>query len=427
LSFVIAFDAPRWYARPAFAAAAIVLSLIVGCIEPLRDLLDTAGARVDFLTLLTLDLALLFVVCMICHGELVRRRPLAAHLTEFYLMIAAGGALGGMVVTLVCPVLFATFLEWPIGLVASFLLGLAVFWWALPSLQSNAPAALGIRPSFAALGVVAIALAQYDNDPPLEVARNFYGVVSVYDRDAHQPPLHHLSLRHGIVVHGRQFVMPEKRDLPVAYYAEESGVGHALKFFAQRPDLHVGAIGLGVGTNASYAQPGQRFRFYEINPEVHRLAEKYFTYLSRCRGDCQVVLGDARLSLEQEPPQGFHVLVLDAFSGDAVPTHLLTREAFGVYLRHLRDDGVIAINITNHHLDLAPVVEAVADQYGLKAMRRFTPSNGQRMLFRADWLLLSRNQPFFAATPAQLPPGVQAVGPALLWTDDYSNLFQLLK
>jgi hypothetical protein len=428
LSFIIAFDARRWYARSAFAAAGVILALAVGCVDPLDDFVEAGlGFGLNFVVLLVLDFSLLFAVCMTCHGELVRRQPAPAHLTEFYLLISAGGALGGVLVSLVCPALFSTFLEWTLGLLVAFALALGILLTGGPARRFSVRTRLALGVPLGALGLAAIAYYQIEDDPPLEVARNFYGVVSAYDVDATDPAAHHYSLTHGVVVHGRQFRAPDKQRLPLAYYSPEAGVGRALAFFADEPELHVGAVGLGVGTIATYARPGQRFRFYEINPEVRRLAKKYFTYLSTCPGVCEVVMGDARLSLEHEEPQGFHLLVLDAFSGDAVPAHLLTEQAFSVYLRHLRADGVIAVNITNHQLDLAPVLAGVAARYGLGSTRRFTKANAERMLFRADWVLLSKNQRFLAANPTVLPPDANTSRRALLWTDDYSNLFQLLK
>jgi hypothetical protein len=275
-------------------------------------------------------------------------------------------------------------------------------------------------------GLASIAYYQADDDSPVDIRRNFYGVVSVYDVDKGDPAQHHFSLAHGIVVHGRQFVAPEKRRTPTSYYAPNTGVGKALSYFQAEPDLRVGAVGLGVGTVAAYARAGHTIRFYEINQEVKYMAEKYFSFLSDCLGKSEIVLGDARLSLEREPAQHFHVLVLDAFSGDAVPAHLLTKEAFAVYLRHLRPEGVIAVNITNRHLNLAPVVAGLADAYHLRAIRVFTEPNQAQLSYRADWMLLTRNEAFIAATPAVPPPNTQHVAP-LLWTDHYSNLFQILE
>ena len=276
-------------------------------------------------------------------------------------------------------------------------------------------------------GLGGIAYFQADDDSPVDIRRNFYGVVSVYDVDKDDPAQHHFSLAHGIVVHGRQFVAPEKRRQATSYYAPNTGVGKALSYFQGSPDLRIGAVGLGVGTVAAYARAGQTVRFYEINQAVQSLAEKYFTFLSDCLGKSEIILGDARLSLEREPAQHYQVFVLDAFSGDAVPAHLLTKQAFAVYLRHLNPDGVIAVNITNRHLNLAPVVLALAEEYHLHPIRIFSEPNQAQLSYRADWMLLTRNEAFVAATPSSPPPNTSKRTAPLLWTDHYSNLFQILE
>ncbi len=424
VTFIVAFDHERWYRRRAFAVLSVVSCLALGCIDPLRDALEALHYDFTFVADLALHFTALFGVCMLCHGELVRSRPSPARLTEFYLSISAGGALGGVFVSLVAPAIFSTFFEWTLTLLVSFVLGVAVCY-----ASSRRPKS-ALRTAFAALvavtGLLAIYYYQRDDDAPLAVLRNFYGVVSVYETDKDDPALHHFSLAHGIVVHGRQFVSPEKRQQPVAYYAPGTGVGQALGYFQKQPDLRVGAVGLGVGTIAAYVGAGQSIRFYEINEQVQTLAERYFSFLSESRGQTKIVLGDARLSLEREPSQQFHVFVLDAFSGDAVPAHLLTQEAFAIYLRHLRSEGVIAVNITNRHLNLAPVVRALADAYHLRAVRVFSEPNSAQLSYRADWMLLSKNDAFLAQVKAAPNPEARSSAP-LLWTDHYSNLFQILE
>ena len=425
VSFIVAFDHERWYRRRLFAGLTVALCLAVGCLDPLRDALDAIHYDFTFVDNLALHFATLFCICMVCHGELVRSRPNPVHLTEFYLLIAAGGALGGVFVSLVAPAIFSTFLEWTIALLVAFGLGFAILC-ARAVRQRLGKAGTALAAVAALGGLACIAHFQADDDSPLDIRRNFYGVVSVYDVDKDDPAQHHFSLAHGIVVHGRQFVAPEKRRTPTSYYAPNTGVGKALSYFQAQPELRIGAVGLGVGTVAAYVRAGHTIRFYEINQEVKYMAEKYFSFLSDCLGESEIVLGDARLSLEREPAQHFHVLVLDAFSGDAVPAHLLTKEAFAVYLRHLRPDGVIAVNITNRHLNLAPVVAGLADAYHLSAIRIFTEPNQAQLSYRADWMLLTRNQAFVAATAAAPPPSTKHVAP-LLWTDHYSNLFQILE
>jgi len=276
-------------------------------------------------------------------------------------------------------------------------------------------------------GVGCIGVFQTDDDAPLELARNFYGALEVSESSKDIPDEHFLSLVHGLTVHGRQFLAPAKRSLPLTYYGLQSGVGRTLEYFRERGAFCAGAVGLGVGTVAAYARPGDDFTFYELNPDVLRLAEKHFTYLRDCPGRVRVMLGDARLSLERESPQGFHVLILDAFTGDAPPAHLLTEEAFAVYLRHMRPDGVLAFHITNWRVDLMPVLAGLAERYGMQVVRRYAESDSEKLWYHSDWVLLTRNQEFTAALPSVPPPEPAQPRPPVLWTDHYNNLFALLK
>jgi hypothetical protein len=277
-------------------------------------------------------------------------------------------------------------------------------------------------------------------EPTIEAARNFYGVLSVTESDANDPEWRAYELRHGGIIHGYQFREESKRRVPTAYYGRQSGIGLVLQYHPKRRalepqarSLRVGAVGLGIGTIAAYGQPGDYYRFYEINPEVYCLATgRYFTYLKDTPARVDVILGDARLSMEREleqgNPQQFDVLVLDAFAGDAIPVHLLTEEAFQIYLRHLRrPDGVLAIHISNRYLNLPPVIWRAARHFGWQAAWVHAPREG-RIGSPSDWMLVAENRTVLdvpeisAAITARQP-----AGPAVrLWTDDYSNLFQVL-
>jgi spermidine synthase len=188
-------------------------------------------------------------------------------------------------------------------------------------------------------------------------------------------------------------------------------------------------VGLGVGTLAAYGRPGDRFRFYEINPDVIRLAREQFTYLDDSQADVEHVLGDARLSLEREPEQQFDLLVLDAFSSDAIPVHLLTEEAFAIYLRHLRDGGVLAFHITNRHFDLQPVVQGAANRYGLHAAKIHSDTVAERAQARCDWMLLTRDAALFTRPDLQTAIATTQVSPLApqLWTDRFNNVVGILK
>ena len=425
ITFIIAFDHERWYARRIYGVAALVLILVVAGIRSLDRFLDRVNYDLVFSQQLVLFFAALFCICMVCHGELVRLRPRPRYLTEFYLMISAGGALGGALVSLVAPAVFSTYFEWKIGLVVSFLVAATAL---LRTTYAVATRRVRVGLGVALLGGMGcIGVFQIDEDTPLDLARNFYGAIEILETSKDIPDEHFLTMIHGLTVHGRQFVAPAKRALPLTYFGPPTGVGRTLTYFSERGNAHVGVVGLGVGTLATYARPGDDFDFYELSPDVLRLAEKHFTYLRDCQGHARVVLGDARLSLERERPQGFHVLVLDAFSGDAPPAHLLTQEAFAVYLRHMRPEGVLAFNITNRRVDLMPVLAGLAKNYGMQVVRRYTDSDSDKLWYHSDWVLLTQNQEFVAAVPSAPPPDPPTRRAPVLWTDHYNNLFSLLK
>jgi spermidine synthase len=236
-------------------------------------------------------------------------------------------------------------------------------------------------------------------------------------------------MQHGTTLHGLQFEDPVKRLQPTAYYGESSGGGLAMRFFPRPEQRRIGVVGLGVGTLAVYGGQSDYIRFYEINPEVKRLAETWFTYLANCSARIDVVMGDARLSMETEPDQEFDLLILDAFNGDAVPVHLLTKEAFEIYLRHLKPDGVIAVHVSSQHLDLGSVVLRLADYFKLGSAWIEDSTNQAKGVMASDWVLLTSNEEFLkveAIRRATTRPRSD-FGRIRLWTDDYVNLFQILR
>jgi hypothetical protein len=436
LSFIICFDHQRWYIRGLWGGLTMLAILaLVGQQE-----YAWLGQSHDFVKMLVLCFTAMFGICMVCHGELVRLRPNPRHLTEYYLWIAAGGALGGLAVSLGAPaavqlltrlhlaVFVPGYLEWPLGLTVAFVLAtVLVLWDTFP--RRYRVFGLGLTAAAGILGLVSgIIFFPWNLDAPLERTRNFFGVVSVYESDADQPDEHDFVLRHGAIIHGRQYAAPEKRRWPTTYYGPQSGVGQALAYLnAQGRPVRVGVVGLGVGTLAAYARSGDTYRFYEINPEVQRLAEKYFTYLSDCVGKVEIVLGDARLSMEREPPQQYDLLAVDAFSGGSIPVHLLTTQAVDVYRRHLAADGVLALHITNSYLCLAPVARGLAEHHNLKTVRVYGDSDRASATYRCDWLLATNNESLLAAIPPKPPPETDDDFSVPLWTDRYSNLFQILQ
>jgi hypothetical protein len=284
------------------------------------------------------------------------------------------------------------------------------------------------------LGAVALACVLWTqihrtNPDILLTARNFYGVLTVFEHNKDDPLNRHLLLQHGRITHGLQFVDGNQADWPTTYYGSASGIGMALNAL---PAGHrrIGVVGLGTGTIASYGEAGDYLRVYEINPQVIELARSRFTYLRRCAAKTEVVPGDARLSLEREPPQAFDVLALDAFSSDSVPVHLLTREAFEIYNRHLQTNGILAIHISNHFLDLAPVVLDLAREfhYGVATID-YDEVPEDWWLYSSTWMLLTRDQLVLDSAEISMatsPSSVRAkqVRP---WTDDFASLFQILK
>lgn len=230
---------------------------------------------------------------------------------------------------------------------------------------------------------------------------------------------------HGAITHGVQFVDPERRRDPIAYYAPVSGVGMAIKHL-RKPSLRVGVVGLGAGTLAAYAEPGDLFRIYEINPLVEKLAREEFTYLADCRGTAEIILGDARLSLEQEKNQQYDLLVVDAFSGDSIPAHLLTTQALELYFRHLKPDGILALHISNAHLDLEPVVDKLSSVLGKHAILISSAEDDEKEVYSSDWVLMT-SQPLTSPEIVKAAGKLRSNPKMRVWTDDYNNLFQILK
>lgn len=411
LSFVLCFDTGGWYRRELFVALLAVM--IIG----MALLLDS----LDLHIVAPVFLAGLFVACMFLHGELAALRPDPRHLTGYYLIVSLGGALGGVLVGIVAPLLLVGYFEVGIGLAACAALGIV---------RTLRPPRID-----AAAFAVALAVAVWGSHGQMTtftngatfISRNFFGVISVHDFGGASP---WRSLRHGAILHGGQYLHPESRLLePSTYYSRKSGVGLALASL-ERPGRRIGVVGLGTGTLAAYGRPGDVLRIYELDPEIVAVARDYFTFLREARAATEIVVGDARLSLEREPPQAFDLLAVDAFSGDAIPAHLLTSEAFEIYLKHLKPEGLLLIHATNRYLDLPPVIARVAAEKALHAVlvTELGMVDGDPRASRSDWVALARS----AATLAPLAdaPNARRLAPdgrAPLWTDDFNNLFGILK
>jgi hypothetical protein len=422
LTFILCFDSDRWYQRKLFGTS---LMLFVG--GTLLLLWDAAMSW-RLVTSIAIQAAtyfgLLFCACMICHGELVRLKPHPKYLTLFYLSMSAGGALGGIFVAIIAPILFKTLFELHIGIVATCVLLLAViFRDKTSSMYRGRRAGL-----WAAMATVVIALGWSLNAHAgrvtrnaVAIARNFYGILRV---DGFNQSF---VMKHGSIRHGHQFRDLEKRHLPTTYYGHASGAGLAMAQHHAGEARHFGVIGLGAGTLAAYAKPQDRVRIYEINPAVVAMADAFFTYLSECKGKYEVVTADGRIALENEPPQEFDVLVLDAFSGDAIPTHLLTKECFELYLKHLKQDGLLAFHITNLHVNLRPVCKGLADEFGLVAKCTYAVRNKDLGTQDTMWVLMSRDESVL--NNIQLGDTLEvALGDrSILWTDHWSNLMSVIE
>ncbi len=493
LSFILSFESSRWYRRgiahPLFAVAAVTATAAlfrVGGTEPAL--------------LIYVFSAALFFSCLVCHGELGRRRPPARHLTSFFLMVAAGGAGGGAFAALVAPVIFPAYWEFHLALwMAALLLTVVLFldrsswlyqharWlpWALvvgvltlPEILVRAglavldpPAIYWYRGLVAALALLTVRLAVRFPRPRavrfswLQIcvvsvllllgyalwrnaglrpnrlvarSRNFYGELTVWESHAGNPMRHNYRLMHGTTTHGIQLRDPAYQQRATSYYDVRSGVGTALIYHPNRlTQPHPGSagfVGLGVGTLAVYGLPGDYFRFYEINPAVIAYASgpgALFTYLRDTKAKTEIISGDARLSMEREAERGqlqqFDLLAVDAFSSDAIPVHLLTVEAFELYLKHLQPNGVLAVHVSNKVLDLEPVVARLADHFELDAVHINAKDRGP-VVHESDWVLLSRSRSIFRAREiASLSRPVRRDRNIGLWTDEYSNILSVIR
>lgn len=428
LSFVVAFQGERYYPR---RPVLILLAVALGAMGYLLhdDLVRVPKFMVKWLptyyapqVAIPFFCASLFLACLFCHAEVYRRRPAPQHATSFYLSIAAGGALGAVLVGVVAPSVFSFDSDLAIGLVLTATLALALTW-----RQGLAWRGLWLAICLSTLGSLWLQ-ARNDRHEAIFRARNFYGTLRVTEDSATDQGGTSRFLYNGIITHGSQFYGDDMRTTPTSYYSRDSGVGLALDLCCGLRARRVGLIGLGAGTLAAYGRSGDVFRFYEINPLVEPIARTFFTYLHDSAAAIQVVPGDARVSLAGEPPQGYDVLVVDAFSGDAIPVHLLTREAFELYQRHLRPDGILAVHISNRYLDLAPVVEQQAQHAGLNAVLVVTEDDDDKGSYGSSWVLVTANREFLSRK--EIKDAVQAFDPApplRLWTDDYNSLLPLIK
>lgn len=418
LSFILCFDSSRYYRRVVF------VPLFVGALLFMAWRLWPDRPRMLMGPAITLFVISLFACCMVCHGELSRLKPHPRYLTSFYLVVSLGGALGGLFAGLIAPNLFRAYYEFPIGLAVTA----ALAWWALTR-GSGRRLKLELAPVLCAY-VVCIGVIMRDYVAGYRVVeRNFYSTLRV--RDDGDPATDDDAARkliHGTINHGQQMLREEYRRTPVAYFCPQTGIGRAMKVLEGRP-RRIGILGLGCGTLAVYGRAGDTLRIYEINPLVVTIAASQFTYLKDTPAKVEVAVGDGRLLLEAEPDQQFDILVMDAFSGDSVPVHLITREGFATYFRHLKPDGILVVNITNTYLDLEPVMERAANAFGKTALAyHFTPADDDDLCYGCSWTLMMDPAMLAAHPDLRDDAKVLRLGrPFRIWTDDFSNMLSVLQ
>ena len=379
----------------------------------------------------------LFACCMTCHGELARSKPGSWHLTRFYLSVAAGGALGGVLVAIVAPRVFKDYWEYPLGLIATILLAMFCVYrdglsaratemmWS-PVRRRLAWGGAVVLFIFVTGGLIGHAVERLTDS--VETTRNFFGVIRIQKSGSLRKMLH------GRVIHGSQIIADDSRYVPTTYFGWDSGVGLAIRQYHRHREqgLRIGVIGLGAGTISALAEQGDALRYYEINPDVARLARRYFTYLDETAADVDVVIGDARLILEQEAERGEHqqfdVLVLDAFDSDAIPLHLLTREAYELYRSHLVEDGLLAVHVSNLYVDITPIVRGLAQLAGHRAIHVVSDANDKWHARVARWVLVTNNESFLAAKAVEVAatPWIDQDPPPFVWTDASASLWSVV-
>ncbi len=423
LSFIVCFEFDRLYHRVVF------LPLLAGSLGLLAygDTLYENNAELK--RLIPALCGALFVCCMVCHGELARRKPHPRYLTLYYLMVSAGGAAGGLFVALAAPRLFTGYWELPIAMVGCVVLVTCVLWNAIRG-ETRRAAVRGVMIALTVAFAIYLGRAEWNKHREYVLSvRNFYGVLRVRDNPARQYYTARRVLIHGTISHGTQLLQPGSGRIATSYFGTGSGVSRAIRAKGETGTLRIGVLGLGAGVTAALARAGDTLHYYEINPLVAQIANRDFGFLRACPASKQIFLGDGRLVLEGLPNEALDVFVIDAFSSDSIPVHLLTRQAFAIYQRHLKPDAVMALHITNRFLDLEPVVATAAAESGWTGIIVTDDGEEEDYYSPSDWVVLSRSATIF--THAEFQDGFVdklRIRPNFRpWTDDYSNVIQILK
>ncbi|MEP1447746.1 MAG: hypothetical protein ABJK37_16705 [Paraglaciecola sp.] len=434
LTYVMAFSSLGLYLRVIWLPFFMVLSFVA-------LLIYFIGGQFDFVTQLIIYLLILMCGCMICHGELNALKPRQGNTTLFYLFLSAGGVFGSFLVTFVAKESFDEFLEFPLAIVCVLVIAAATLWWVRKDevTQSNKGHIVAIDQLFLlSIGSLVVALlwllvfiklnSQYQQ---YDVAkdRNFYGILSV--KDINEGEVSERRLIDGTTSHGSQSLPLASSPVPLSYYRPGTGGQMIIDELSNVKNLQVGVIGLGVGALAAYGRPGDLYTFYELNPLVAEFANRYFNYLENAQADVVIKLGDARVTLQNELDNGqrnsIDLLIIDAFSGDLIPTHLMTHEAFMLYQQHIKASGVIALHISNRHLSLLPVIIHHSRSLNMQMMVFDTPGGGNE--HDAQWVMLSNNQQLNESPRLmnKRTPVIRSQYQSVKWTDDYSSLLPILK
>ncbi|MGJ8682699.1 fused MFS/spermidine synthase [Paraglaciecola sp.] len=398
------------------------------------------GGQFDIATQVTLYLLILFSATMVCHGELSKLKPKTEHATFFYLVISLGGVFGSFMVSFISPLIFDEFTEYPIAIFSVFILFSfsallktsakqdssiknTLIWFNNRTVMASISGVVGVLwlLMFYSMNLL---YQQFD----LDKSRNFYGILSV--KDIVQGDVEERRLVDGSTAHGAQS-LNEDVTLPLSYYRPNTGVELVLSELSKDENIDVGIIGLGVGALGAYGNEGDNYHFYELNPAVIEFANRHFRFLKQSKANISVRLGDARISLQKEFDKGithqFDVLVVDAFSGDVIPTHLLTREAFKLYHQQITSQGTIILHISNRHLDLLPVVLGNAKYLGMQALLFST--QGGKQEHDTDWVILTNKTSILTKMDFQ-KTRINLADNQLYtvdWTDDYSSILPILK
>ena len=427
LTFVLTFESDRWYRRGVFA-------VIVGVLAPVTCTVVGVSVAISVWKQLAVYLVALFVSCMVCHGELARSRPSPRHLTAFYLSISAGGALGGVFVALLAPRIFAENTEYLIGLGAVCILGF-LSWMKSGAMAQWTGRNFSVRVPLMALmfgGFISLYAAADSRQDGIARERNFYGILRVSERSDTHGRLRELT--HGRVQHGLQYLDEDKRAWPTTYYGPHSGV--ALAIDALPHPRRVAVVGLGTGTLAAWGRPGDSYQFYEINPNVEGIARRWFTFLKDSKAETGIHLGDARIELERELHAGkahdYDLIAVDAFSGDAIPMHLLTAEAGEIYRKRLAPGGILALHISNRSLNLEPVTRGLARYLGWQAHLVAVSADlidDNKGESGSRWVLMAEKQETFSHSKVRdtFPGWNTSKDPVILWTDDFASLWPILR